>query len=61
MTIFDPAENTVVCMYGPPEYFESLTDTGSDAAPAETEDETFFGKIIAALKKLIDFIKGLFK
>ena len=59
MTIFNPEENTAICMYGPPEYFESRTD--SDATPAETEDETFFGKIIAALKKLFDFLKGLFK
>ena len=61
MTIFNPEENTAICMYGPPEYFESLTDTDTDAAPVEAEDETFFGKIIAAIKKLFDFIKGLFK
>ena len=61
MVIFDPEENTAICMYGPPEYFESLTDPSGDATPIEVEEETFFGKIVAAIKKLIDFLKGLFK
>ncbi|MBQ6065947.1 MAG: hypothetical protein IJK89_03920 [Clostridia bacterium] len=59
MTVFDPEENTAICMYGPPEYFESPTDGGLTSA--ETEKESFFGKIISAIKKLIDFLKGLFK
>ena len=56
---FLPEENTAICMYGPPEYF-SDDETAIDYTPVETEDETFFGKIVAALRKLIDFIKGLF-
>ena len=61
MTIFDPEENTAICMYGPPEYFTDPSEINSDVTPIDAEDETFFGKLIAALKKLFDFIKGLFK
>ncbi len=58
MLDFDPAENTMIAVYGPPEYFETLTDEPSDD---QEENQSFFGKLIAILKRLIDFIKGLFQ
>ena len=58
MLDFDPSDNVVVAVYGPPEYFETLTDE----TPAEQpeEDASFFGKLIGLIKKLIDFLNGLF-
>ena len=57
MPDFEPAENTMIAVYGPPEYFETLTEEQSDD---REEDRSFFGRLLALLKKLIDFIRGLF-
>ena len=54
---FDPAANTEVCVYGPPEYFSSIAEE-TNTEPAE--ELSFFEKIIELFKKLIEFIKGLF-
>lgn len=61
MSVFRPEENTAICMYGPPEYFESLTDEENSVPTELTEEPSFFEKIVQAIKKLLDFIKGLFK
>ena len=58
MPDFEPSENVVIAVYGPPEYFESLTDEPPTEQPEE--DTSFFGKLIGLIKKLIDFLKGLF-
>ncbi len=54
---FDPSENTMVAVYGPPEYFETQNDDPSEDSGEET---SFFGKLLAVLRRLIDFLKGLF-
>ena len=58
MSEFDPADNVVIALYGPPEYFETLTNA-DDYAPEE-EELSFFGKLLALFRRLIDFLKGLF-
>lgn len=61
MTIFDPAENTVIAVYGPPEYFESLnSETQTAESAQDPENQSFFSKLIGLFKKLFEVIKGLF-
>ena len=58
MSLFNPEENTAICMYGPPEYFES--QPAEDFPTEFTEEESFFDKIVVFIKKIFVFIKGLF-
>ena len=59
MSKFDPAENTMIAAYGPPEYFEPQTeDSGSGE---KTDSDSFFSKIFAIFKKIFELIKSLFQ
>lgn len=57
MPDFEPADNTMIAVYGPPEYFESMTDEHADGTD---EKQSFLEKLLAVFKRLVDFIKGLF-
>lgn len=59
MNEFFPEENTMVCVYGPPEYFDAPTSDnnyGSD----EPEKDSFLTWLSGLFRKLLDFLKGLF-
>ncbi len=56
---FFPEDNTMVCAYGPPEYFDDPISDNNDNA-AEAEKESFLTKLIGLFRKLLDFLKGLF-
>ena len=59
MSKFEPADNTLVAAYGPPEYFETQAeDSGSDE---KTDADSFFSKLIAIFKKIFELIKSLFQ
>ena len=57
--LFTPEDNTMVCVYGPPEYFDDPSSEHSGNSD-ESEKGSFLDKIIALFRKLIDFLKGLF-
>ena len=57
MSEFDPADNVVIAVYGPPEYFETQTDADDDKPE---EELSFLGKLLALFRRLVDFLKGLF-
>ena len=59
MNAFLPDENTMVCMYGPPEYFEDLS-TAQEQPTEQPARQSFFERIAEMFQKLISFIKGLF-
>ena len=59
MDVFDPADNTMVCVYGPPEYFEN-GETQPDENGTVIEKQSFLSRLIGLLKKLFEAIKGLF-
>ena len=60
MTIFDPEQNTAIAMYGPPGYVDDTTRIDIELEPTPFVEESFFDKIAALFKKVLDFIKGLF-
>ena len=58
MNEFFPEDNTMVCVYGPPEYFEDPTTGSGDAD--EPEKNTFLTWLAGLFRRLLDFLKGLF-
>lgn len=59
MNDFIPEENTMVCVYGPPEYFEDPT-SGNNGDADEPEKNSFLTWLTGLFRKLLDFLKGLF-
>ncbi len=61
MTVFNPEENTMICMYGPPGFTVDPAETSPyQESELEIEEETFFSKIVNLFKKFFEFIKNLF-
>ena len=58
MSVFNPEDNTVVCLYGPPGAFDDPDAPVIEPAPAE--ETSFFGKIAALFRRIFDFIRNLF-